>query len=220
MSRLFTLLLLSPALAFSQQSQQSQTSSLSNPLLFNNSWQTGINVTPAEADYWTGQGVTLGKYIFPHAHFNGVVGSSTSEDVESLSSGHHDPKVDGFTLQGFEIGTSVRAGDFEAFGNLHLGYDPNAEEWEHEFEEAFVKWKNLGQFELRAGRFYQRFGLQNTLHLHGWDWADQYLVSGRFMGEDALSSLGGEVNYYLPVRWTSLLTFAAGQVLGALEAEA
>lgn len=208
MTRLLLPLFFAPLLAFSQQ----QTSSVSSPLLFNNSWQTGLPITPTEVNYWTGQGATLGKYIFPHVHLNGVVGSSSSEQVEELSSGHHDPKVDGFTLQGFEFGTSVRAGDFEAFGNLHLGYDPNAEEWEHEFEEAFLKWKNLGNFELRGGRYYQRFGLQNTLHLHGWDWADQYLVSGRFLGEDGLSSLGGEVNYYLPVRWTSLLTFSAGQV--------
>jgi hypothetical protein len=182
----------------------------SGAMLFNPSWQQGLlPVAGQKPDYWTGQAVSLGQYIFPHFHANGVIGSSTGEPND-LAVGHSDPRVDGFTFQGFELGTSIRAGDFEAFGNFHLGYDPNENAWEHEFEEAFVKWKNLGPIELRAGRFLNRLGLQNTLHLHGRDWADQYLLNGRFLGEDGLTTLGGEVNYYLPVRWTSLLSLSAG----------
>jgi hypothetical protein len=186
--------------------------SRADTLLFNPSWQQGLSsaagLTP---DYWTGMNVTLGKYIFPHFHANGVLGSSTAADVGSLSVGHHDPQRDGFTYQGFELGTSVRVGDLEGFVAYHLGYEHEAGEWEDEWEEAFAKWKNLGQFELRGGKYLNRFGLQNTLHLHGWDWADQYLVSGRFLGEDGLTSIGGELNYYLPVQWTSLLTFSVGE---------
>jgi len=86
-----------------------------------------------------------------------------------------DPREDGWTIQGFEFGSSLRLNDwFEAFGNFHLYYDNEAEEWNHKFEEWFGKIKNLpGGFELRGGRYLNRFGFQNSTHLHGWDFAGQ-----------------------------------------------
>jgi hypothetical protein len=199
----YLFLLLAPAALLAQTS--------GTGISFNNTWQIPLQPVAGQApDYFTGQNVNFGGVLFPHFHLTGVSGDSTGTAAD-LAAGHHDPQRDGFTFQGVELGTSLRAGDWQGFANIHVGYDHAESSWEHEYEEAFLKYTGLEKWELRAGRFYNRFGLQNTLHLHGWDWADQYLLNGRFLGDDGLSSIGAEVNYYLPVQWTSLLTFSVGQ---------
>lgn len=156
-------------------------------------------------------GFSFGGILYPHLHAHGVFGES-SGDPESLAAGHHDPNNNGFTLQGLEVGLSGRFTDWlETFGAFHLAYNEPNDEWEHGFEEWFAKVKNLpGGFELRGGKFLNRFGLQNAVHLHGWDWADQYLVNGRFLGDHHLASIGGEVSWMLPVPWTSSLGVSVG----------
>lgn len=176
------------------------------------------NPAPAAATHshrpnWlTGEGVSLGGVLFPHIHFNSVYGGTTADELPEI--GHHDPREDGWTIQGFEFGSSLRWSDwFEGYGNLHLNYDNEAEEWNHEFEEWFGKIKNLpGGFELRGGRYLNRFGFQNSTHLHGWDFVDSSLVNGRFLGDDGLYTIGGEVSWKLPVPWTSELDVSVGVV--------
>jgi hypothetical protein len=162
----------------------------------------------------TGEGVSLGGVLFPHFHFNAVYGGTSSDLGHELGAGHHDPVEDGWTVQGFEIGLSARVNEyFEAFGVYH-GY------WENEspndygdsFEEWFGKIKNLpGGFELRGGRYLNRFGFHNSTHLHSWDWVDNYLVNGRFLGDDGQSTIGGEVSWTLPLAWTSVLSVSVGE---------
>jgi hypothetical protein len=163
-------------------------------------------------DWLTGEGVSLGGVLFPHAHFQSVYGATTADDVEHFNAGHHDPAQDGWTIQGFEFGASLRPLDwFEAFSTYHLFLDAETDEWEGEFEEWFGKIKNLpGGFELRGGRYLTRFGLQNSTHLHGWDYVDNNLVNGRFLGDDGLYTIGGEITWTLPVSWTSLLSVNVG----------
>jgi hypothetical protein len=170
--------------------------------------------TPAishEANWLTGEGVALGGILYPHVHFRSAYGGSTG-DQESLAVSHHDPNRDGWTVQGFELGASLRAGEhLEGHGTYHLSYNHHEEQWEDEFEEWFGKLKNLPfGLELRGGKYLNRFGLQNTVHDHGWDYVDQFLVNGRFLGEDGLTSIGGEVSWTLPVSWTSFLSVSVG----------
>jgi hypothetical protein len=174
-------------------------------------------VTAPEApapDWLTGENVNIGGVLFPHVHFQSVYGNTTSALGHELGAGHHDPVEDGWTVQGFELGLSGRWSEhFETYVAWH-GYwgneDPNG--FDHEFEEYFLKVKNLpGGLELRGGRFLNRFGLHNASHLHGWDWADNFLVNGRFLGDDGQYTRGGEITWQLPVKWAGALSFSAGQ---------
>lgn len=165
-----------------------------------------------EVNWLTGEGVSLGGVLFPSAHFQSVYGATTADGVEHLGAGHHDPATDGWTIQGFEFGTSLRATDwFEGFATYHLSRDATSNDWAGEFEEWFGKIKNLpGGFEVRGGRYLTRFGFHNSTHMHGWDYVDEHLVSGRFLGDDGQSMIGGEVSWTLPVSWTSLLSVGVG----------
>ena len=166
---------------------------------------------PQSADWTTGDGVSLGGILFPHFHFVSTYGHS-SGDQSTLRVAGEDPQRNGWSIQGFEFGTSARITPWlEAFGTLHLSYSSEDQAWEHEFEEWFGKIKDIpGGFEIRGGKYLNRFGFQNSVHNHGWDYVDQYLVNGRFLGDDGLATIGGEVTWKLPVSWTSLLSVSVG----------
>lgn len=173
------------------------------------------NSTPATETNWlTGENVSLGGVLFPHFHFQSVYGQTTADDVEHFGAGHHDPVTDGWTIQGFEFGASLRPTEwFEAFGTYHLFQEADTRDWDGEFEEWFGKIKNIpGGFELRGGRYLNRFGFHNQTHTHGWDFVDNNLVNGRFLGDDGLYTIGGEVTWTLPVSWTSLISVSVGVV--------
>lgn len=166
--------------------------------------------TKSEPNWLTGDGVSLGGVLFPHFHFHSAIGDSTADPAE-LAVGHHDPDREGITVQNLEMGASARLGHyFEAFTTYAAKID-FSDDWAGEFEEWFGKIKNIpGGLEVRGGRYYNRFGLHNTYHPHGFDWADQYLVNARFLGDDGLRTIGGEVTWTLPVSWTSVLTTSVG----------
>ena len=85
---------------------------------------------------------------------------------------------------------------------------------EKQAEEYFAKLKNLpGGLELRGGRYLNRLGFHNSQHQHAWDWSDNYLVSGRFLGDDGLYSMGGELSWTLPldsIQWESVVSVSVG----------
>lgn len=134
------------------------------------------------------------EWIDFSAHMR-VVGGVTTGDYEELASHGHDPNQD-FTLQGLEVGVNLRANEYiQAFaaGVLYLDSD---DDFETEWEEGFVKFLNLpGGFELRGGRYLNRIGAQNNVHLHGWDFVDANLVTSNFLGEDGLITEGGELSW-------------------------
>lgn len=164
------------------------------------------------ANWLTGENVSLGGILFPSLHFQSVYGQTTADDVEHFGAGHHDPVRDGWTIQGFEVGASLRATDWlEAFTTYHVFQDAESRDWDGEFEEWFAKIKNIpGGFELRGGRYLNRFGFHNQVHMHGWDFVDNNLVNGRFLGDDGQYTLGGEISWTLPVSWTSMLSVSVG----------
>lgn len=168
--------------------------------------------TANDVNWLTGEGMSLGGVLFPHVHFQSTYGSTTAEDWDHFGAGHHDPASDGWTIQGFEFGASLRPTEwFEAFGTYHLYQDAATNDWDGEFEEWFGKIKDIpGGFELRGGRYLNRFGLQNHVHLHGWDFVDNTLVNGRFLGDDGLYTIGGELSWTLPVSWTSVFSVSVG----------
>ena len=173
-----------------------------------------------EVSLWSGEGVNLGGVLFPSFHAMGSYAATTG-DFGDLSVGHHDPEVDGWNFRNFEAGLSLRLPKyFEAFAIYNVVIDPESDDLDGEFEEFFGKIKDIpGGFEVRGGRFFNRFGFQNHMHPHGYDWANQNLINGRFLGDDGLWSTSGEVTWTLPTPWTSLLSVAVGEVVAVDEHE-
>ena len=110
----------------------------------------------------------------------------------------HDPDEE-ITLQGVELGMSLRANEFlEGFINTNV-FLSNDDKIDSEWEEGFLKLKNIpalgGTFELRAGRYLNRLGSQNNTHLHGWKFIDANLSTGLFLGEESLKTEGLELSW-------------------------
>src|SRR5688572_18708922 len=169
---------------------------------------------PAAPNWLTGENVNAGGVLIPHIHFAAVYGRTSSGLGHELGAGHHDPVEDGWTVQGFELGLSARISEHvEAFGAWHGFWENESpHDFDSEFEEYFVKLKTLpGGLELRGGKYLNRFGLHNATHSHAWDWVDNNLVSGRFLGDDGQHTLGAELTWNLPVSWTSALSVSYGE---------
>ena len=157
-------------------------------------------------------GLGLGGIFFPHLHVNQAYGGSSADHLSDLITGAHDPNADGWTLQGIEAEASFRFNEYvEGFTGHHIYWDQLGG-WDYEHDESFIKFKNLpGGFELRGGQYFNRFGFHNAMHLHGMDFIDNFLVSGRFLGDHNLTTLGGEVTWNLPVPWQSALSVSVGK---------
>lgn len=217
---LFTACLLLPGAAIAQVEQASnpaaEPSGQNNASWFSSTsaanFPAAETASPSDFDWRTGSNVSLAGKLFPHVHILSAVGTA-SRDPEDLRVGHHDPvRRDGWTLQDLEVGLSGRLDDHNEFFIVYGTSAGADDQLESEFEEAFWKLKNLpGGFELRGGIFFNRFGIQNTYHPHSYDWADQYLMSGRLLGDDPLRMMGGEVSWRAPVPWVSQFDLAWGE---------
>jgi hypothetical protein len=148
----------------------------------------------SRSNLWTGEGVGIGGVLFPSANFTTAFGASTADDPASLAVGHHDPDRDGWTIQNVEFSIEARVGEHVRAFALYAAKIDLDDHWDDHFEEYYLAIEELpGNLRLRAGRFYTVFGFQNNRHPHEFDWADQYLMNGRFIGDDALTVYGGEV---------------------------
>jgi len=131
----------------------------------------------------------------PTLHLNVVGGISSAANPGDLASHAHDPNDDA-ALQGFDIGLNLRHDDWlAAIVNVNA-FTTSKGDLDAEWEEAFAKLQNLpGGFELRAGRFQNRLGLQNHLHQHSWDFVNANLSIAQFLGEEALFTEGLELTW-------------------------
>lgn len=59
--------------------------------------------------------------VSPSLHFNAAVGDA-STDPASLAVGHHDPTREDGTVQGIELGASLRFGKLEGFATHNISY--------------------------------------------------------------------------------------------------
>jgi hypothetical protein len=119
---------------------------------------------------------------------------------------HHDPQDDGFTVQALEAGLTLAPSEqFSLFGVGTLHWDKE-EKWSAEFEEGYFQLKELSgvlaPLEVRGGKYLNRFGLTNHRHAHSWQFLDQAVPLGRYLGEEGLVTEGGELNWKMP--WSSL----------------
>ncbi|MCF6156297.1 MAG: hypothetical protein E3K36_13870 [Candidatus Brocadia sp.] len=125
--------------------------------------------------------------------------ASTAEDLESLETGAHDPIQRGFTVQNLE--TSFQgAVDPYFYGNAFIIFQIDKEgESFLEVEEAYLTSMSLPlNLQVKAGTFFTEFGRLNPTHPHVWDYADQPLVNGRFLGADGLRNPGARISWIAP----------------------
>ncbi|CAG1770043.1 hypothetical protein BAC3_00747 [uncultured bacterium] len=170
--------------------------------------QQKVAVAPQPASPETGtwspeQPITLlsmGK-SYMNISFNGLFAAagSTAEDLETLETGGHDPNQRGFTVQNLET-TFEGAVDpyFKGQANIIFQIDKDGESF-LEVEEAFLTSMSLPlNLQVKAGTFFTEFGRLNPFHPHAWDFADQPLVNGRFLGPDGLRNPGVRLSWLAP----------------------
>ncbi|HEY4482345.1 MAG TPA: hypothetical protein VI489_05790, partial [Candidatus Brocadiaceae bacterium] len=124
---------------------------------------------------------------------------STVGDLENLETGGHDPIQRGFTVQNLE---TVLEGAidpyFYGFGDIVYQIDKDGESF-LEVEEAYLTSMSLPlNLQVKAGTFFTEFGRLNPFHPHVWDFADQPLVNGRFLGPDGMRNPGVRLSWLAP----------------------
>ncbi len=152
---------------------------------------------------------TAQNYI--NLSFDGLfgVGTSTEQDIESLQLGGHDPKQRGFTVQNLETVFEGRVDPyFRGQANVILQIDPEGETV-IEAEEAYLETMSLPwNLQVKGGQFFAEFGRLNPIHPHAWDFVDQPLVNGRFLGGDGLRNPGARISWLMPTPFYSEIFFA------------
>lgn len=126
-------------------------------------------------------------------------GWSTARDLDRLEVGDHDPRVRGFTIPNAELFLDGAVDPyFRGFVNIVHKLDAGAETGVELEEMYFLTTSLPGNLQLKGGQFFSEFGRQNSLHPHGWAFADQLLVIGRMFGAEALRSQGVRLAWLLP----------------------
>ncbi len=143
-----------------------------------------------------------------------AAGGSTANDIDKLQLGGHDPKQRGFTVQNLEAVFDGKVDPyFRGQANIVLQIDPHGDTT-IEAEEAYLETMSLPwNLQVKAGQFFSEFGRMNPSHPHTWDFVDQPLVMGRFLGEDGLRSAGARLSWLAPTPFYSelFLTIANSQ---------
>ncbi len=133
--------------------------------------------------------------------FDGLfsAGGSTAQDLGKLETGGHDPNQRGFTVQNLEtVFEGAIDPYFKGQSNIVFQIDKDGGSF-LEVEEAYLTSMSLPlNLQVKAGTFFTEFGRLNTFHPHAWDFADQPLVNGRFLGPDGLRNPGARISWLAP----------------------
>lgn len=133
------------------------------------------------------------------------VAAAAFSTPKPLQLGGHDPTRNGFNLQQLELSMNSAVDPF-------LRFDSNIvfSQFGVEIEEAYATTLDLPlNLQARAGQFLTRFGRINNTHPHTWDFVDQPLFLGKFMGSEGNRGLGAEVSWLSPLPWY-------GELVGSL----
>jgi hypothetical protein len=152
-----------------------------------------------------------GAQNYINVSFDGLfaAGTSTAKDVEALQLGGHDPKQRGFTVQNLETTFEGKVDPyFRGQANIVMQLDPEGETT-IEAEEAYLETMALPwNLQLKAGQYFTEFGRLNPTHPHTWDFVDQPLVNGRFLGGDGLRNPGARLSWLAPTPFYSEFFFS------------
>ena len=162
--------------------------------------------------------VAGGSQSYLNMSFDGMfaVGGSTAQDVQLLEFGGHDPKQNGFTVQNLELTLDGKVDPyFKGQANIVLQVTPDGGTT-IEAEEAYLETISLPwNLQAKAGQYFTQFGRINPTHPHTWDFADQPLVIGRFLGPDGLRNPGAQVSWLAPTPFYSELFLSVQNSGGA-----
>src|SRR3989337_717187 len=143
---------------------------------------------------------SMGK-TYMNISFDGLFSAagSTAEDLEKLETGGHDPNQRGFTVQNLEtVFEGAIDPYFKGQANIIFQIDKDGESF-LEVEEAYLTSMSLPlNLQAKAGTFFTEFGRLNQFDLHAWDFADQPLVNGRFLGPDGMRNPGVRISWLAP----------------------
>lgn len=140
-------------------------------------------------------GITMAAPDFTiSVNSNFAAGLSDNRHAATALHGH-DPDED-FTVQGIDVALNARINEYvEGFYNANIFLD-GEDEFDAENEEGFLKLKNLPLgTEIRAGRYLNRIGTENNVHLHGWDYVTASLSTSLLLGEEGLRTDGAELSW-------------------------
>ena len=81
--------------------------------------------------------------------------------------------------------------------NYNLFWD-RYDQWDGEWEDAFIAIDLPGDVSLRGGQFLMPFGLRNQIHLHDREFVEPPISMIRLLGEDGLFVQGADLAFHLP----------------------
>ncbi len=153
---------------------------------------------------------SIARGTYMNISFDGqfALAYSSDRNLDQLEVGDHDPLQRGFNARNLELALDGAVDPyFEGFANIVLKLN-NDDETEIEAEEAFLQTTDLPWgLQVKAGQFFSAFGRINPTHPHTWDFADDPLVHGLFLGSDGLRGVGAQVSWTVPVSWYSQFIF-------------
>ena len=138
-----------------------------------------------------------GNLLNPEISLDGLFAAGYFSEPDNLQFGAHDPNDRGFTLQNLEL---TMAGNVDPYfrAESHLIFGFEGGESIVEIEEAYVTTLSLPYgLQIIGGQFFTRFGRQNPIHPHAWDFADQTIVNTLMFGGDGLRNPGVQVSSLL-----------------------
>jgi hypothetical protein len=176
---------------------------------------TSVVTSAPETISSTGTGASLTQPIsigggknYMNMSFDGMfaLAASSARDLDHIEVGDHDPQQRGFNARNIELAFDGAVDPyFEGFANIVFKLD-NDNATDVEVEEAFLQTTDLPfNLQLKGGQFFAAFGRINPTHPHTWDFADDPLVHGLFLGPDGLRGVGAQMSWTLPTLWYSQL---------------
>lgn len=144
-----------------------------------------------------GGGLMPTRELNPAIALIGDFAAAWFSDADNLQRGGHDPNETGFDLQQLELSLMAAVDPYFRFDS-NLVFTLDGVEIEQAYGTTLALPWNL---QVRAGQFLTRFGRLNDTHPHAWDFADQTLVLGRFLGSEGQRGLGVEISLLLPLPW-------------------
>ena len=176
---------------------------------------TSVVTSAPETISSTGMGASLTQPIsigggknYMNMSFDGMfaLAGSSARDLDHIEVGDHDPQQRGFNARNIELAFDGAVDPyFEGFANIVFKLD-NDNATDVEVEEAFLQTTDLPfNLQLKGGQFFAAFGRINPTHPHTWDFADDPLVHGLFLGPDGLRGVGAQMSWTLPTPWYSQL---------------
>jgi len=138
------------------------------------------------------------------------VSAAWFNDSEPMQMGAHDPSQTGFNFQQLEMHAESRVDPYFDF-QTNVVFS----QFGVEIEEAYARTLALpASLQVKGGLFLQAFGRVNPTHPHAWNFLDQPLILGTFMGSEGGRGLGVEISWLMPMEWFSKLTMSVSQSAG------